>query len=80
MGIMGVISDAVLEGGGKVTGIVPYAIFASGGEKEKAGASTSGGVNSMEREKVRRSRSTRHEVPFVPFTDDALGHSNRLTL
>ncbi|KAH7910615.1 hypothetical protein BJ138DRAFT_1135910 [Hygrophoropsis aurantiaca] len=34
-GIMGVISGAVLDGGGKVTGIIPYAIYAAGGEKDK---------------------------------------------
>jgi hypothetical protein len=34
-GIMGVVSSTVLEGGGKVTGVVPYAIFAAGGEGEQ---------------------------------------------
>ncbi|KAJ7702206.1 hypothetical protein B0H17DRAFT_1043179 [Mycena rosella] len=34
-GIMGVVSGAVLERGGKVTGIVPYAMVAAGGESEK---------------------------------------------
>ena len=33
-GIMGVVSGAVLEAGGSVTGIVPAAMIASGGEKE----------------------------------------------
>ncbi|KAF9453253.1 hypothetical protein P691DRAFT_755706 [Macrolepiota fuliginosa MF-IS2] len=34
-GIMGVVSGTVLEHGGKVTGIVPYAMVISGGEREK---------------------------------------------
>ncbi|KAJ7491230.1 hypothetical protein FB451DRAFT_1222471 [Mycena latifolia] len=34
-GLMGVISGAVLERGGKVTGIVPYAMVVAGGESEK---------------------------------------------
>ncbi|KAH8834084.1 hypothetical protein DL96DRAFT_1579391 [Flagelloscypha sp. PMI_526] len=32
-GIMGVVSLAALEAGGKVTGVVPYAMVAAGGEK-----------------------------------------------
>ncbi|TFK42704.1 hypothetical protein BDQ12DRAFT_289355 [Crucibulum laeve] len=35
-GIMGVVSGAVLEGKGKVTGIVPFAMVAAGGEQEKS--------------------------------------------
>jgi predicted Rossmann-fold nucleotide-binding protein len=31
-GIMGVISSSVREAGGQVTGVVPYAILAAGGE------------------------------------------------
>jgi hypothetical protein len=34
-GIMGVVSGAVLEHGGKVTGILPYAMVKSGGERVK---------------------------------------------
>lgn len=34
-GIMGTVSGAVLEGGGKVTGITPYAMVRAGGEGEK---------------------------------------------
>ncbi|EGO21784.1 hypothetical protein SERLADRAFT_397137, partial [Serpula lacrymans var. lacrymans S7.9] len=35
-GIMGIISGAVMESEeGQVTGIIPYAIFAAGGEKDK---------------------------------------------
>ena len=33
-GIMGVVSGAALEAGGKVTGIIPYAMIVAGGEKE----------------------------------------------
>jgi hypothetical protein len=32
---MGIISGEVLAGGGKVTGVVPYAFIAVGGEPDK---------------------------------------------
>ncbi|EPQ58547.1 hypothetical protein GLOTRDRAFT_35746 [Gloeophyllum trabeum ATCC 11539] len=35
-GIMGIVSGAVLEGGGQVTGVVPQAMVAAGGEGEKS--------------------------------------------
>ncbi|KAG1736767.1 hypothetical protein EDB19DRAFT_1720208 [Suillus lakei] len=35
MGIMGIVSGAVIDEGGQVTGIIPYAIHAAGGEKDK---------------------------------------------
>jgi predicted Rossmann-fold nucleotide-binding protein len=35
MGIMGIVSGAVADEGGQVTGIIPYAIHAAGGEKDK---------------------------------------------
>ena len=35
MGIMGAVSGAVLEEGGDVTGIVPYAMVAAGGEVDQ---------------------------------------------
>lgn len=35
MGIMGIVSGAVVDQGGQVTGIIPYAIHAAGGEKDK---------------------------------------------
>ena len=34
-GLMGTVSGAVLSGKGKVTGVVPYAMVAAGGEGEK---------------------------------------------
>ncbi|RDB21541.1 putative cytokinin riboside 5'-monophosphate phosphoribohydrolase LOGL7 [Hypsizygus marmoreus] len=34
-GLMGIVSNAVLEGGGNVTGIIPFAISAGGGERSK---------------------------------------------
>ncbi|KAI0345081.1 hypothetical protein BDW22DRAFT_1353927 [Trametopsis cervina] len=41
-GIMGVVSGAVLEAGGTVTGVIPYAMVVSGGEREQtAGQATS---------------------------------------
>ena len=33
---MGVVSGAVVEAGGQVTGVIPYAMVAAGGEKEQA--------------------------------------------
>ena len=35
-GVMGVVSGAVVEAGGHVTGVIPYAMVAAGGEKEQA--------------------------------------------
>ena len=34
-GIMGVVSGSVLEKGGKVIGVIPQAMIAAGGEKDK---------------------------------------------
>lgn len=36
---MGVVSGAVLEHGGDVTGVVPYAMVAAGGEDDKTSGS-----------------------------------------
>lgn len=47
-GIMGVVSGTVLEGGGKVTGVIPYAIFAGEGEGNKS--ETPVAVNGASRE------------------------------
>lgn len=33
-GLMGVVSGAVIEAGGHVTGVIPYAMVVAGGEKE----------------------------------------------
>lgn len=52
MGIMGVISDAVLEGGGKVLGVIPRAMVAAGGEDEKVRSATKVYLNEAGREKV----------------------------
>ncbi|KAG6818215.1 hypothetical protein H0H87_000120 [Tephrocybe sp. NHM501043] len=35
-GLMGLVSKAVLQGGGEVTGIIPYAMHAAGGERDKS--------------------------------------------
>lgn len=32
---MGAVASAVLEAGGKITGVVPYAMVAAGGEADK---------------------------------------------
>jgi hypothetical protein len=50
---MGVVSGAVLEHGGKVTGIVPYAMTIAGGESEKVGSRVDVQLNEAGREKVR---------------------------
>ncbi|GLB35072.1 putative possible lysine decarboxylase [Lyophyllum shimeji] len=34
-GLMGIVSNAVLQGGGTVTGVIPYAMQAAGGERPK---------------------------------------------
>ncbi|KIM87500.1 hypothetical protein PILCRDRAFT_815024 [Piloderma croceum F 1598] len=39
-GIMGIVSGAVLEHGGHVTGVVPFAMVAAGGEGDKADETT----------------------------------------
>ncbi|KAG5717978.1 putative cytokinin riboside 5'-monophosphate phosphoribohydrolase LOGL2 [Termitomyces sp. T112] len=35
-GLMGIVADAVMKGEGKVTGIIPYALYAAGGERDKS--------------------------------------------
>lgn len=50
---MGVVSNAVLKGGGKVTGVIPYAIFAAGGEgKQNNKCETHVALNGASREGV----------------------------
>lgn len=44
-GIMGVVSGSALEHGGEVTGVIPYAMHAVGGEKEKTTAEINNGIN-----------------------------------
>jgi len=51
-GIMGVVSGAVLEGGGKVTGVIPHAMVAAGGEDEKVKNPSKVYLNEKGREKV----------------------------
>jgi predicted Rossmann-fold nucleotide-binding protein len=55
-GIMGIVSGAVLKAGGQVTGVVPYAMVAAGGEGETDGKTTSSAstviLNESGREKV----------------------------
>ncbi|EAU88318.2 hypothetical protein CC1G_05084 [Coprinopsis cinerea okayama7 len=51
-GIMGIVSGACLDSGGKVTGIVPYAMVAAGGEGEKTKSSVMVELNEAGREKV----------------------------
>lgn len=33
---MGIVSGAVIDGGGEVTGVIPFAMVAAGGEGEKS--------------------------------------------
>ncbi|KAF8636538.1 hypothetical protein AX17_003350 [Amanita inopinata Kibby_2008] len=53
-GIMGLVSGAVLECGGKVTGVVPYAMTVAGGEQEKVASDASLRVqlNEVGRERI----------------------------
>ncbi|KAJ7043086.1 hypothetical protein C8F04DRAFT_1073636 [Mycena alexandri] len=51
-GIMGIVSGAVLERGGKVTGIVPYAMVAAGGEGVKASSQVNVVLDEAGREKI----------------------------
>jgi predicted Rossmann-fold nucleotide-binding protein len=51
-GLMGAVSGAALERGGKVTGVVPYAMVAAGGEQEKGEAVVTVELNEAGREKV----------------------------
>lgn len=49
---MGSVSGAALKAGGKVTGIVPFAMVASGGEQEKAASDVKVVLDEVGREKV----------------------------
>ncbi|KAJ6488471.1 hypothetical protein C8R47DRAFT_480055 [Mycena vitilis] len=51
-GIMGVVSGAVLEHGGKVTGVVPHAMVAAGGESEKGDSGLNVRLDEAGREKI----------------------------
>lgn len=53
-GVMGIVSGAVLKAGGQVTGVVPYAMVAAGGEGEPDGKDALSTVilNEAGREKV----------------------------
>lgn len=51
-GIMGIVSGSSLEHGGKVVGIVPYAMVAAGGEGEKTKSGVMVQLNEVGREKV----------------------------
>ncbi|KAJ8522680.1 hypothetical protein ONZ45_g778 [Pleurotus djamor] len=51
-GIMGIVSGAVLEKGGKVTGIVPYPMLAAGGEADKTASPSKIRLDEKGREKV----------------------------
>ncbi|KAJ7722297.1 hypothetical protein DFH07DRAFT_760057 [Mycena maculata] len=51
-GIMGVVSGAVLERGGKVTGIVPFAMVSAGGESAKVDSKVTVDLNEAGREKI----------------------------
>ena len=58
-GLMGVVSGAAAKSHGKVTGIIPYAIFAAGGEKDKGnGHPTASAVSDVLDEKRRREVSS----------------------
>lgn len=52
---MGTVSGAALDAGGEVTGVVPYAMVAAGGEKDQVTGNSATYVELKEkgREKVR---------------------------
>lgn len=58
IGIMGAVSGAVLDAGGDVTGVTPYAMVAAGGEADQKSGARGAHVQLKEtgREKVRRQR------------------------
>jgi len=49
---MGLVSGAVLEGGGKVTGVLPYAMVRAGGEGDKIASRPAVALNETGRENV----------------------------
>jgi predicted Rossmann-fold nucleotide-binding protein len=49
---MGVASGAALEAGGRVIGVIPYAMVAAGGEGEKTKSAVTIDLNEVGREKV----------------------------
>ncbi|KAF4604212.1 hypothetical protein EYR40_001395 [Pleurotus pulmonarius] len=51
-GIMGVVSGAALEKGGKVTGVVPYPMLVAGGEQDKTASPSKIRLNEKGREKI----------------------------
>ncbi|XP_006458229.1 hypothetical protein AGABI2DRAFT_199661 [Agaricus bisporus var. bisporus H97] len=52
-GIMGVVSNSVLAHGGEVTGIIPYAMVAGGGEKPKSDEEDGVELQDTRRERVK---------------------------
>lgn len=51
---MGVVSTAAAEKGASVTGIIPYAIRAGGGEKQKAASDVIPDVKPLDSEPVKK--------------------------
>lgn len=67
-GLMGIVSGAAAKSHGKVTGIIPYAIFAAGGEKDKGnGHATASTVSDVLDEK-QRAEVCSDEVQLCPWT------------
>lgn len=54
---MGVVSGTVMEEGGEVVGVIPYAMYIAGGEKEKTSTEIENGkeitIHKHDNEKVR---------------------------
>jgi len=72
-GIMGIVSRAVLKEGGQVTGVVPYAMVAAGGEgQNETGTAASVDLNEVGREKVRTG-----ELSLFTPTHESLLHRSR---
>lgn len=59
---MGIVSNSVLEAGGRVTGVMPYAMVAAGGERDKT-ASSKDGTNGID---LRVEEDKRDKVCLFP--------------
>lgn len=65
-GIMGVVSGAALAKGGKVTGVIPFAMVVAGGEKEKKAKATLEALIALDETGTENVRSLfRRMNPFV---------------
>ena len=66
---MGLVSGAVLESGGDVTGVVPLAMVAAGGEGQAEGDKINVILNEKGREKVRTEIISCQMFKFIHVVD-----------